>query len=420
MEEFSQKIEYINVKDLVLWTENPRDPISSEADNQDIVNRALSARKEKWALATLAKEMGAHFDFSELPTVVYKDGKPIVYDGNRRVILAKIVLNQVDSPIALPQLPVFPEKIPCNVCAESIAIDNIYRKHANTGSWDPIARDIFLTKFKHEEKTPFLVIDELTHGAISSDKTLNQRFVRDELLTSTSLEKLGISVKAGLLQSVHTYDEIMYILKDLFAKIKNGTITTRINRGMVEEVLEPENQNIIRTNKQNKEYKPVVKPKIEQEQVAVPAKKSSRVTRTVKNPTLALFGKKLSLEKGEVNNLYRDISAIYECYDANKKKFSENFWALIRMSLRLICETASHDKNFSRIDEYIKEYFPKAKKTLNQNEKTALSSYSINEKKLTELLHTGAHNYLASKAEEQTRALSMIIGAMLNLSHGKE
>ena len=36
-----QAIKYINIKDLVLLTENPRDPIDKDASNQDVVNRAL-------------------------------------------------------------------------------------------------------------------------------------------------------------------------------------------------------------------------------------------------------------------------------------------------------------------------------------------------------------------------------------------
>lgn len=70
----SQKVEYINIRDLVLWTENPRDPIDPNATDQDVVDRALDDKLSKWTLAKLAKEMGDYYDFSELPTVVY-DGK---------------------------------------------------------------------------------------------------------------------------------------------------------------------------------------------------------------------------------------------------------------------------------------------------------------------------------------------------------
>ena len=36
-----QEVKYISIQDLVLWTENPRDPIDENATDQDIVNRAL-------------------------------------------------------------------------------------------------------------------------------------------------------------------------------------------------------------------------------------------------------------------------------------------------------------------------------------------------------------------------------------------
>lgn len=34
-----QEIKYINISELVLWTENPRDPISSSATDQEIADR---------------------------------------------------------------------------------------------------------------------------------------------------------------------------------------------------------------------------------------------------------------------------------------------------------------------------------------------------------------------------------------------
>ena len=116
-----QEVKYINIKDLVLWTENPRDPIDENAVDQDIVNRALDDELNKWSLAKLAKEMGDYYDFSELPTVVYHKAKPVVYDGNRRIILGKIKhrLVNVDNSSNI-QLPEFPDEIPCNVCTGKI------------------------------------------------------------------------------------------------------------------------------------------------------------------------------------------------------------------------------------------------------------------------------------------------------------
>jgi len=42
-----QKVEYINIKDLILWTENPRNPIDVNAKDQEIVNRAIEDKSLK-------------------------------------------------------------------------------------------------------------------------------------------------------------------------------------------------------------------------------------------------------------------------------------------------------------------------------------------------------------------------------------
>ena len=112
-----QEVKYISIQDLVLWTENPRDPIDENATDQDIVNRALIDNSDRWTLEKLAKEMGGYYDFSELPTVVYHGDKPVVYDGNRRIILGKIKFGLVTvSNGSNFGISDFPKEIPCNVC----------------------------------------------------------------------------------------------------------------------------------------------------------------------------------------------------------------------------------------------------------------------------------------------------------------
>ena len=82
-----QKIEEIELKELKLWTENPRDPVNSNSSNQEIINKALFENDIDWELKKLSKSMGPYFDYSELPTVVYNKNVPIVFDGNRRIAL---------------------------------------------------------------------------------------------------------------------------------------------------------------------------------------------------------------------------------------------------------------------------------------------------------------------------------------------
>ena len=61
-----------------------------------------------------------------------------------------------------------------------------------------------------------------------------------------------------------------------------------------------------------------------------------------------------------------------------------------------------------------------AKKSLSQDEKTTLSNQNVTSSSMIQLLQTGAHIYKTSSNMEQTIALSIIIGAMLKITHGKD
>lgn len=226
-----QEVKYINIKDLVLWTENPRDPINSSATDQDIVDKALDDKHSKWTLSKLAKEMGDYYDFSELPTVVYHGKKPIVYDGNRRIILGKIKhgLVSIGEREAI-SLPDFPELIPCNVCVKKIALQNVLRKHSDSGSWQPLEGDLFLHHFMGQSKSAFLILEEDT-GIITANPHLNQRFVKEEIFKEDILTNMGFDVGNGRLRSVHTDQEAFHILSDISKKIESKAIscTIRLN-----------------------------------------------------------------------------------------------------------------------------------------------------------------------------------------------
>jgi len=73
-----------------------------------------------------------------------------------------------------------------------------------------------------------------------------------------------------------------------------------------------------------------------------------------------------------------------------------------------------------KLDNYLKNHFKKAKKKLDQDTKTTLANHNISETSIIQLLHTGAHNYTASQNLEQTLALSIIIGEILTITHGKD
>lgn len=144
-----------------------------------------------------------------------------------------------------------------------------------------------------------------------------------------------------------------------------------------------------------------------------------RKTAREKNKTQALFGQDLVLKKGDTNNIYMDVLDLHGFYTKNVGKLSKNFPALIRMSLRLLVESAA--PKTKGIADYVSANFENAKKQLTQDQKTTLANNSISgAKSLIQLLQSGAHNYANSANFEQTVAMSIIIGAMLNITHKKK
>jgi hypothetical protein len=412
----SQEVKYLKLSELRLWTENPRHPIESTATDEDIINLALENQDKKWDIASLSKKMGDYYDFSELPTVVYHGKIPVVYDGNRRVIIGKIKLGLVklNSSYNL-SLPFYPDEIPCNVCTREIALKNILRKHSSTGNWTALDKDIFLHKFMNQEKSNFLIFEEYT-GMISSNPHLNQGFVKSEILSDKNLKAVGFEFKGGNFLSKHTIEEIKSIFSDISSKVKNHDIYTRgENRGKLIEVLDPTILSIIDKNKDNKLSDVTVKIERTINKPQVP-----RLTKRMSPKLPEIFGGKLYLRQGDVSDLHRDIMDLYYFYAQKKDSLSNTFPNLIRMSLRLLWETAAGSTDQKMRDNYIRDNFVEAKSNLDKEMKTSLSSYDITSPdKMIGLLHIGAHNYKSSSDFNQTLALSLMIGAILNITHGK-
>lgn len=109
---------------------------------------------------------------------------------------------------------------------------------------------------------------------------------------------------------------------------------------------------------------------------------------------------------------------MHEFYLKEKDNLSHTFPSIIRMALRLLCETAANDSNSELVD-YVTDNFPKSKKTFSRDLKTTLSNQNVTEASIVKLLHTGAHSYKSSSNMEQTIALSIAIGGMIAITHGK-
>lgn len=415
----SQEIQNINIEDLVLWTENPRDPISPDSSDQDIADKAFADVDGRWNLKKLMTDMGEYYDYSELPIVVFDNGKPVVYDGNRRILLGKIKKGLVTVPsdydLDVTKIPIFPDELPCNVCSQEIALKSVCRKHSDIGSWDVLGRDMFMHKYMHEPKSIFLIVDEYT-GLISRNPNLNKRFVKDEIFTDNVLEQLGFKAESGVLKSNLSVDGQKRVLEDLEEKINSKTISTRKNRYNVREALDEASKRLIDSSK----GKPFVDVSaFDATKLNVNKTKIPRKTKRTQKKDSVLFGDIIELKAGNVNDLYRDILSIAEYYLDNKDKLSNKFPALLRMSLRLLVETAAAEDT-KKIDKYIDTYFESGKALLSKDEKTTLSNNNVTQSSLSQLLNTGAHNYSDSLSYDKAYAMSLIVGKMLSISHKRK
>lgn len=445
MESDKQKVKELSISRLVLWSENPRDPLPDRKigrENDRIIRRAIEDVDKSWKLLSLLKTMGEMYDSSDLPIVVMKDGHPIVYDGNRRVILAMIKHNEKYLKLlpssARRKLEGFDvdKKLYCDVCTEATALKLIMRKHADSGSWKPIQQGLFRMKYMEESPSILLLINSLTDGAIESSQMLNQRFVEEEVFTKSRLESLGISVEGDSIKSAYTKDELVGILRDIFKLIEEGNISTR-NRpalGKLPSSLSERSQALCSSKKDQprvytEQYVPIEPAPIEeggQEEKAVPKKRTPR-SKMYETP---LFGGRLSLKDSPVNNLYREVEALDKLITKNVGKgLTEDAYVVIRMALRLLCETAWKDLKKEGLEQYLKDYFKAAKAKLSKGEKTLLSKNLSEEdpkslethKQLLSRLNDSAHTYDESTRNyKQTVAMSVMVGAILSCSHGKE
>ena len=415
-----QTIRKFSVKRLVLWTENPRDPLPTggEATNTNflIAKRAVSDEKRKWRLRELAREMGAFYDYSELPTVVMAGKHPIVYDGNRRIILAKLKKCYAPTIPVRFALPDVEDTIPCCVCSHEMAIEKVWRKHSSNGTWDHIERDMFDYKFRGNPPSLFLQLDQLFGGIISTTPTLNQLHVKEEVFTPENLDKIGFQVRDGQLFSKHTEEEARRIL-DAIVEIIGVTQTTRKGRG---ELLAPISERVgdIITRNQNQEYHIInmAAPNVPL-RTTTPAR---RTRRTNDGHDYPLFGGPLYLKSGHVSNIYRDISDLDTFYKARKSELSQTFPALIRMSLRLLCEATAEVNKTASIGDFLKANLGDAFAALGNEEKTFIHAQGVLRENVVGLFMSAGHNYTGLANYQQTVAMSMILAKILERLHGKK
>lgn len=417
--EIKQEIKNIPISSLHLWSENPRDPIDSDIGDLEIVKRIIKDDNKKWNIPKFIKDMGSHYDFSELPTVVFKNNKYLIYDGNKRIAVIKYLQNpkwssQIEGklfPSSEPENLKKLLKIPCNVCNEKTALINIERKHITNGTWGQLERDYFAHNFRGKEKSLFLKFDEAT-GLISKYPELNENIMKNNILTEKKLKEIGFSFdKNNDLVSIYNEKLASNILNKIAELKINKTISSRGDKKY--QIKQPLSE-IPEFKGKIKKFDKINTRLVNYEKES-PEATQIRKTKRQNSKKNILFGEVICLKNGITNDIYRDLVDLYNYYEKNKDKLSNTFPNLIRMALRLLIESATGKQE--GIDDYVQSNFSNAKSKLSQDKKTTLNNHNVTESSLISLLHTGAHNYSSSSNTEQTIAISLIIGEMLKITH---
>jgi hypothetical protein len=412
----------LEITELIVNPDNYRfDPVDTKEQAFDLMLEEKGSEIFRLAKHILEKGLDQARDFRVIKA---KDGY-LVLDGNRRITALKCLYNKSlikDEKLRkkFDGLKIDTSVLPKTVSSfvyesEAAAADWIKLDHTgkNDGvgqdSWESSAVDRF--GFKFEGK-----LSPAMQALILVERENNKKFDTKKLKISTinrifsnpeSRTFLGIDIKDKKINLTTSKKEAVKRIDKLFEKVINEDIK-------VDEVY--------RKEKSIDFMKKLFGSKPPQNKIVVLNLKDGlgrdgRKTQRTKSLPIVFFGKKLFLKNGDTNNLYRDIVDLFNFYENSKQSLSKNFCSLIRMSLRLIVESATNKK----IDDYIHTNFDAAKKILSQDEKTTLSTQGVETaKKLIQLLHVGAHKYTASSNMDQTIAMSVIIGAMLSLSHSKK
>jgi hypothetical protein len=409
----SQEPRKINLSDLHLWTENPRDPVNADYTDKQVIERAILECSHKWNLDKMLDDMGIRYDMSELPTVVIEKGKNVVYDGNRRIATLKCIQNlslyqavtgNLHWAKNLPKELLELSEVYCNVCDKDTALDNIERKHISNGSWSVLERDYFRHNFRKQPKSDFIIFEEATNLITKNEKILNQRFVQEEVFTKENLNKIGLDIRNEQLISNANVDSAK-LLQELVTVISENFITTRKNRKNLLGAIREHNPNYAKT------LRPF-DPKSKNIEILLPKTitgQPSLKRSAVKKPTNVLFGGVLCLRGKKTPEIYTAIEHIYNDYKKNPDK---KWWLLpiIAFSLRLLIETVAQeyynsqnppvDKGDKALEQFlssiVKPYFKNVEKQKLKTQYALISEWINGELKLEAVLSKWAHGTLAA------------------------
>lgn len=417
---YEEKI--IPVNEIKLDQDNPRfPPVNSQ---REAIKVMIKDQGEK--IVNLALDIYQNGINPSSRPILFKEGKKIIDgDGNRRLVAIKIletpsladfipkIRKKIDGILKMPGS--FPTELNCVIfenreSARHWISINHGGQQGGRGqiNWDAEQA----TRFESKTSIAMEALDLLSNQGLISEEDkeeLNKSTLDRFLSYKDTKSRLCIS-KNGNHYSFGDINNLKNAVLHLRGKAVKKVYTADDGKEFL---------NAVMTSQEPETYENRQKNTSDSSDNSNTYGNNGRRSRRTQKPGLLVFGGKLSLQRCQANNLYLDIEFLYKIYLKNKDALSADFVVLFRMSLRILAETAAKEVK-KDLDDYVNENFDQAKKTLNQDAKTSLSNQNVSKKNIVKLFHTGAHDYTNSRNEEQALAMSIILGAILRITHGKE
>ena len=420
----------IHYSKLIVNPENYRfDPVENQGEAIDLMLEEKGSE-----IVNLAKHILEHGldEAKDFRVLEINSGKYLVLDGNRRTTAIKCLhdlslIKDEKTKKAFQNLLKIKKSAPTNIqsfvydeeksAAKWISLDHTGKNEGvGQDSWGSAEKDRFAYKFEGKISPAMQavsVVEEELDKKINTKK-LKVSTINRIISNPESRSYLGVDVRGRKLIFTADKKESYARLDKLFDKVIEDNVT------VAKVYHTPQTIEFMRElfgDKPKDATKPTL-PFDENEEEKSNEEGRARKTQREKGEKQKFFGKDLILKKGDTNNIYMDILDLHGFYVSNSAKLSKNFPAMIRMSLRLLVESATSEKE--KFADYVNSNFTEAKRYLTQDQKTTLANNSIgNAGSVTQLLQSGAHNYANSANFEQTVAMSIIIGAMLDITHSK-
>ena len=442
------KTEKIAIKDLWLWDENPRFPQEYFSKTEEELIDYFLKRKDL-KIPEFTKEVIKDFDLPQLENLVVLEfnGKKIVLEGNRRLVAYKLLANpkfiKGDNGLSKQFEELGKSKkitdlfmLKANVTLDKEEglryVDRKHNKNNNEIGWGEPERRHFAIRRSNGGMRDIIrvalanAVKNISLPTPVKDAVLGKGYVTTFYRITDSAAartKLGYEPKEDGTLKVkdrNKFDNLLKVIahnvwakKDFHGKAIDSRSLNKIEA--INEYID--RLDAVEVKQVDEDVKKRTDINLFGSKVLVSGGQTKSRRTPITKDSDEIFGKMLLLESGKVNDLYRALVEI-----DNKCKNSEAALPFIGMALRLLVEVAARvyyesqgNKQTASKDQVCEIFLKEAKKTLQQQQKNAISltgEWLSDKLNLSAILNKYAHGSIIYKRTDVLKN-SIIIADIL-------